>query len=201
MLSLIIGCAVVGFALMFWGSFEFVKIYNMLVALRNRAQNALSQIDVQLKRRYDLIPNIVAVCSGYMKHEQATLRACTEARNLAQQAAQNVNIKSPETVLALGAAEAGLTGAMTRLLGVVEAYPDLKANQNMLKLQEELSSTENKVAFARQAFNDQVMRYNEYIQSFPQNYLANSMGFAEMAYFNVDPAEKTAVSAAPKVVL
>src|SRR5215813_7632448 len=135
-----------------------IGIFNGLVALRNRFKNAFAQIDVQLKRRYDLIPNLVEVAKGYMKHERETLDAVIKARNAAQGAAQAASAApgSPQAMQALGQAEGQLTGMLGKMFALAEAYPDLKANQNMLSLQEELSSTENKVAFARQAFNDAV---------------------------------------------
>ena len=144
-------------------------MYNRLVTLRNRYKNAFSQIDVQLKRRYDLIPNLVEVAKGYIKHERETLEAVIKARNAAyaagQQAARNPGER--EAMTALGGAEGQLVGALGRLFAVAEAYPDLKANQNMLALQEELSATENKIAFARQAYNDSVMAYNTQREVFP----------------------------------
>ena len=160
-----------------------VGIFNGLVALRNRFKNAFAQIDVQLKRRYDLIPNLVEVAKGYMKHERETLDAVIKARNAAQGAAQAANAKpgDPAAMQALGQAEGALTGVLGRMFALAEAYPDLKANTNMLSLQEELSSTENKVAFARQAFNDAVMEYNTKRESFPGNFFAGM--------FNFGPAE------------
>jgi len=166
-------------AVVFWA----VAIYNGLVALRNRFKNAFAQIDVQLKRRYDLIPNLVETAKGYIKHERETLEAVTRARNVAQTAAAAASAApgDPAAMQALGAAEGQLTGVLGRLLAVSESYPDLKANQNMMALQEELSSTENKVAFARQAFNDSVMEYNTRRESFPANIFAGM--------FNFGPAE------------
>ena len=160
-----------------------VGIFNGLVALRNRFKNAFAQIDVQLKRRYDLIPNLVEVAKGYMKHERETLDAVIKARNSAQGAAQAANAKpgDPAAMQALGQAEGALTGVLGRMFALAEAYPDLKANTNMLSLREELSSTENKVAFARQAFNDAVMEYNTKRESFPGNFFAGM--------FNFGPAE------------
>jgi LemA protein len=156
-----------------------VGIYNGLVALRNRFKNAFAQIDVQLKRRYDLIPNLVEIAKGYMKHERETLEAVIKARNSAQSAAQAAaaNPGSPGAMQQLGAAEGALSGVLGRLFALAEAYPDLKANQNMLSLQEELTSTENKVAFARQAFNDSVMAYNTKRESFPDVVFAGMFGF------------------------
>ncbi len=156
-----------------------VAIYNGLVALRNRFKNAFSQIDVQLKRRYDLIPNLVETAKGYIKHERETLEAVIRARNAALTAAQaaGANPGNPAAMQQLGQAEGALTGVLGRLFALAEAYPDLKANQNMLALQEELTSTENKVAFARQSFNDAVMAYNIRRESFPANVLAGMFGF------------------------
>ena len=162
-------------ALVVWA----IGIYNGLVAHRNRFKNAFAQIDVQLKRRYDLIPNLVETAKGYIKHERETLEAVIKARNVALTAAQaaGTNPGSPAAMQQLGQAEGALTGVLGRLFALAEAYPDLKANQNMLALQEELSSTENKVAFARQAFNDAVMRYNVKRESFPDSIFAGMFGF------------------------
>jgi LemA protein len=156
-----------------------VTIYNGLVALRNRFKNAFAQIDVQLKRRYDLIPNLVEIAKGYIKHERETLEAVIKARNSAQSAAQAAAAApgNPAAMQSLGAAEGALTGVLGRLFALAEAYPDLKANTNMLSLQEELSSTENKVSFARQAYNDSVMEYNTKRESFPDNIFAGMFGF------------------------
>jgi LemA protein len=156
-----------------------VTSYNGLVALRNRFKNAFSQIDVQLKRRYDLIPNLVETAKGYLKHERETLEAVIKARNQAIAAAQGAaaNPGNPAAMQQLGAAEGALSGVLGRLFALAEAYPDLKANQNMLSIQEELASTENKVAFARQAFNDAVMEYNTKRESFPDNFVAGMFGF------------------------
>jgi len=175
-----------------------IGMYNGLVTLRNRYKNAFSQIDVQLKRRYDLIPNLVEVAKGYIKHERETLEAVTQARNLAasagQQAARNPGDRDAMT--ALGGAEGQLTGALGRLFAVAEAYPDLKANQNMLALQEELSSTENRISFARQAYNDAVMVYNTRREVFPTTIIAGMFNFQEAHLFEVDQA---AQREAPKV--
>jgi LemA protein len=164
-------------ALVVWA----VMIYNGLVAARNRFKNNFAQIDVQLKRRYDLIPNLVETAKGYIKHERETLEAVIKARNSAQVAAQaaNANPADASAIQALGAAEGQLTGTLGRLFAVAESYPDLKANQNMLALQEELSSTENRVAFARQAFNDSVMEYNTNRESFPNTIFAGMFGFTQ----------------------
>jgi LemA protein len=156
-----------------------VSIYNGLVALRNRFKNAFAQIDVQLKRRYDLIPNLVETAKGYMAHERQTLEAVISARNTAVGANQRAaaNPADGAAIQGLAVAEAGLAGALGRLFALSEAYPDLKANQNMMQLSEELTSTENKVAFARQAFNDEVMIYNTKVESFPGNILAGMFQF------------------------
>jgi len=177
-----------------------ISIFNSLVALRNRFKNAFSQIEVQLKRRYDLIPNLVETAKGYLKHERETLDAVIKARNAASDhlSAAQGNPGDNAAMQGLGQAEGNLAGALGRFNLLVEAYPDLKANQNMMQLTEELTSTENKVAFARQAFNDQVMEYNTYKQSFPQNMLAGMFGHlvdATLLEFE-DSAE---IQEAPKV--
>jgi LemA protein len=156
-----------------------IMVYNGLVALRNRFKNAFSQIDVQLKRRYDLIPNLVEAVKGYMAHERGTLEAVIKARGAAVGAAQVAAAApgDPAAMRGLSQAEGALGGALGRLLAVFEQYPDLKANQNVLALQEELTSTENKVAFARQAFNDSVMEYNTRRESFPDTILAGMFRF------------------------
>jgi len=172
--------------------------YNKLVTLRNRYKNAYAQIDVQLKRRYDLIPNLVEVAKGYIKHERETLEAVIKARNAAYSAGQQAAASPGErgAMTALSGAEGQLTGALGRLFAVAEAYPDLKANQNMLALQEELSSTENKIAFARQAYNDAVMGYNTQREVFPTTVIASMFNFQEANLFQVEqPAEREA----PKV--
>ncbi len=165
-----------------------VAVYNGLVTLRNRYKNAFSQIDVQLKRRYDLVPNLVETAKGYMKHERETLEAVIAARNTALQAVQAVagHIGEPSAMRSLAAAEGALGSALGRLLAVMEAYPDLKANQNMMALQEELTSTENKVAFARQGFNDAVTAYNTARERFPAVIFANMFGFAEASLFEIE---------------
>ena len=156
-----------------------ITIYNRLVTLANRYKNAYSQIDVQLKRRYDLIPNLVETVKGYMAHERGTLEAVIKARGAAVSAAERAAKApgEPGAMQGLSQAEGVLGGALGRLLAVFEAYPDLKANQNVLGLQEELSSTENKVAFSRQAFNDSVMEYNTQRESFPDVVFAGTFGF------------------------
>jgi len=175
-----------------------IGAYNGLVSLRNRFKNAFAQIDVQLKRRYDLIPNLVETAKGYMKHERGTLDEVTAARNLAV----NANTKAAQNpgdaaaMKELGSAETALTGTLGRLFAVAEAYPDLKANQEMMQLMEELTSTENKVAFARQAYNDSVMVYNTARETFPTNIIANTFNFAAAEMFVIDKPEE---KAAPKV--
>ena len=182
-------------ALVVWA----IAIYNGLVALRNRFKNGFAQIDVQLKRRYDLIPNLVETVKGYIKHERETLEAVIRARNAAQTAsvAANAAPGNPAAMQQLGAAEGALTGVLGRMFALAEAYPDLKANSNMLALQEELSSTENKVAFSRQAFNDSVMEYNTKRESFPDNIFAGMFQFgpAELLAATESPEERKA----PKV--
>ena len=173
-------------------------IYNKLVDLRNRFKNAFAQIDVQLKRRYDLIPNLVEVAKGYMKHESSTLEAVIKARNIALAASQAAaaNPADANAMKGLLSAEAGLGGALSRLMVVSEQYPDLKANTNMLQLTEELTSTENKVSFARQAYNDSVMIYNTAREVFPSVIFAGMFGFTAAELFKIDdPTERNA----PKV--
>ena len=167
-------------------------MYNNLVTLRNRFKNAFAQIDVQLKRRYDLIPNLVEMAKGYLKHERETLESVTQARNVAAGAASAAaaNPSSAAAMQDLMGAEAALGGALSRLLVTVEAYPDLKANQNMMSLQEELASTENKVAFSRQAFNDAVMGYNTKRETFPTNLIAGMFNFAAATLFEIKRAEE-----------
>ena len=164
-----------------------VGIYNRLVSLRNRYKNAFSQIDVQLKRRYDLIPNLVETARAYLKHERETLEAVTQARNTAQAAAQKAAADPGGTaaMMGLAGAEGILSGALSRLLAVVENYPDLKADQNMRQLSEELVSTENRVAFARQAYNDSVAGYNTYRQSFPPVLFAPMLNFDDAAFLEM----------------
>lgn len=177
-----------------------IGIFNKLVALRNRFKNAFAQIEVQLKRRYDLIPNLVETAKGYLKHERETLDAVITARNTAAKglSAAHADPGNAASIKALGEAEGSLAGAMGRFNVVMEDYPDLKANQNMMQLSEELTSTENKVAFARQAFNDQVMDYNTYKQSFPQNVLAATFGHAADAAL-LEFEDSAQIQAAPKI--
>ena len=165
-----------------------VSMYNGLVSLRNRFKNAFAQIDVQLKRRHDLIPNLVETAKGYLSHERETLEAVIEARNSAEGARQRVasDPADPSAMQQLSTAEAGLTGVLGRFLALSEAYTDLKANQNMMQLSEELSNTENKIAFARQAFNDAVMRYNNKCEMVPSNIIANNFGFRRAELFEIE---------------
>ena len=176
-----------------------IGVYNRLVALRNRYRNAFAQIDVQLKRRYDLIPNFVESVKGYLQHERGTLEAVIQARGSALSAAQRAAAApgDPGAMHGLAQAEGVLGGALGRLLAVFEAYPDLKANQSIMALQEELASTENKIAFARQAYNDSVMQYNTRRESFPDNVLAGMFGFGGAELLEV--TESAAERAAPKV--
>ena len=180
--------------------FVIVGIYNRLVTLKNRFANAFAQIEVQLKRRYDLIPNLVETAKGYLKHERETLEAVIAARNQAVaglgRAAQTPT--DPAAIKALNTAEAGLTGALGRLFAVAEAYPDLKANQNMMAIQEELTSTENKVSFARQAYNDAVTAYNTYKQTFPPVVVAGMFGHGQDAAL-LEFEDKAVIAQPPKV--
>ena len=172
-----------------------IGIYNKLVNLRNAVKNAFAQIDVQLTRRYDLIPNLVEAVKGYMKHERETLEAVISARTRAVQSLKSAS-EHPESAAAiqeLSSADAGLSAALGRLFALSEAYPDLKADRNMMQFQEELTSTENKVAFARQAFNDAVMRYNNARENFPNNLVANSFSFDAAAFLEIESEEKRAV--------
>jgi LemA protein len=175
-----------------------VSVYNKLVTMRNRYKNAYAQIDVQLKRRYDLIPNLVETAKGYIKHERETLEAVTAARNIAYAAskAAAANPGDATAMKSLTAAETGLGGTLSRLMMVSEAYPDLKANQNMMQLTEELTSTENKISFARQAYNDSVMIYNTDREVFPSNLIAGMFNFGAAELFVVDKPEQ---KDAPKV--
>jgi len=180
----------IGLLLALW----LMGIYNGLVVARNRFQNAFAQIDVQLKRRYDLIPNLVEAVKGYMGHERETLEAVIKARNSAFAAEQKVaaNPSNAAAVKELNQAETQLGGALGRLFALSEAYPDLKANQNMLALQEELTSTENKISFARQAFNDAATAYNNKREVFPTVMVANMFGFTQAALLEAAQAEREA---------
>jgi LemA protein len=182
-------------ALAFWA----IAIYNGLVQLRNRFKNAFAQIDVQLKRRYDLIPNLVEAAKGYLTHERETLEKVVAARNSAMGAAQKAAAAPGDAAAMQGLAQAEgqLGGALGRLMAVFEAYPDLKANQNILQVQEELTSTENKIAFARQAYNDSVMEYNTKRESFPDTIFAGMFGF--QAATLLEATESAEERKAPKV--
>ena len=187
-------------ALIVGAAFFAISIYNRLVAARNRFKNAFAQIDVQLTRRHDLIPNLVETAKGYMAHEKDTLEAVINARTAAvsglKQAARDPS--DPEAMKALAEAEQGLSGALGRLFALSESYPDLKANENMMQLSEELTSTENRVAFARQAYNDQVMEFNTYRQTFPPNIFAPMFGFNDDAPL-LQFEDSADIQAAPKV--
>ena len=169
-----------------------IGIYNNLVNLRNRVKNAFAQIDVQLTRRYDLIPNLVEAVKGYMSHERETLEAVISARNAASSSldAAKLDPSNAAAMKKLGASEGMLGSALGRLFALSEAYPDLKANQNMIQFQEELSSTENKVAFSRQAFNDSVLGYNNATQNFPNSVIAGMFNFESSSFFEIDSAAK-----------
>jgi len=172
-----------------------IAIYNNLVNLRNRVKNGFSQIDVQLTRRYDLIPNLVEAVKGYMAHERGTLEDVINARNAAVSGLKRAaaDPSDPEAIKALAGAEALLGGSLGRLFALAESYPDLKANENMMQFQEELASTENKVAFARQAFNDAVMTYNNGREVFPNSVIANSTGFKEAEFLEIEEEAKREV--------
>ena len=198
MTILFILLVIVGLAVVFgmWG----VGIYNGLVTARNAFKNAFAQIDVQLQRRFDLIPNLVETAKGYMSHERETLEAVIAARSAAQSglSAAKANPGDPAAMTQLAAAQGQLNAGLGRLLAVAEAYPDLKANQNMMQLTEELTSTENKVAFARQAYNDSVMAFNNKREVFPSSLLAGMFNFGPAALLDI-PADKAEVREAPKV--
>ena len=181
--------------IVFWA----IASYNRLITLRNRVKNAFAQIDVQLTRRHDLIPNLVETVKGYIKHERETLEAVIAARNtaIAGLKAAEANPASTTAIQQLGSAESALGAALSRLMVVAEAYPDLKANQNMMQLTEELTTTENKVAFSRQAYNDSVMDYNNSCEMFPSGVIANLFQFRTAAMLEIESPEKRTV---PKVV-
>ena len=192
---LILLAIVVVFA--FWA----VGIYNGLVTARNAFRNAFAQIDVQLQRRFDLIPNLVETAKGYLSHERETLEAVIAARGAAMAglSAAKASPGDPAAMAELASTQGMLNGALGRLLAIAEAYPDLKANQNMMQLTEELTSTENKVAFARQAFNDSVMAYNNRREVFPSSLVANNFAFKPAALLEIPAEQQAAVRAAPKV--
>jgi LemA protein len=175
-------------AIVFWA----IGIYNSLVNERNRVRNAFAQIDVQLTRRYDLIPNLVEAVKGYMKHERETLEAVIAARNTAVSSldAAKADPANAEAIRKLGESEGALGGVLSRLFALSEAYPDLKANQNMMQFQEELASTENKVAFSRQAFNDSVLSYNNTAENFPNSVIAGTFSFDLASFLEIDSEEK-----------
>jgi LemA protein len=190
MTSFLIFLAIIA-AVVFWA----IGIYNRLVNERNRVKNAFAQIDVQLTRRHDLIPNLVEMVKGYMKHERETLEAVISARNAASSSldAAKSDPANAQAIKELGASEGALTSALGRLFALSESYPDLKANQNMMQLQEELASTENKVAFSRQAFNDTVLQYNNSVQNFPNNVIAGFFSFDPASFLEIDSPEKREV--------
>jgi LemA protein len=185
-IALIVLLAVIGVLFLLVG----IGIYNSLVSKRVETRNAWSQIDVQLKRRYDLIPNLVETVKGYAGHEKETLERVIQARNMAM---------SAKSIGEQAQAENMLTGALKSLFAVSEAYPNLKANENFLKLQEELTATENRIGFARQHYNDSVSIYNTTLQSFPANLIGGTFGFVAAEFFRLDPAEAAAVQKAPQV--
>lgn len=201
MIWIILGVVCLLFLLMVAVALYAWSVYNGLVVQRNRYKNAFSQIDVQLKRRYDLIPNLVETAKGYMKHESETLEAVIAARNtaFAAQQAASANPGDPSTMQNLAQSEASLGGTLSRLLMVSENYPDLKANQNMLSLQEELTSTENKVGFARQGYNDSVTSYNNSREVFPAVLFASKFGFHMAELWELDEKEAEEARARPKV--
>lgn len=195
MYGFLIGLLAVGVVVVLFLMY-LVGLYNNLVALKNRFQNAFAQIDVQLKRRYDLIPNLVETAKGYMSHEKETLEAVIKARNAAMAAEKqaSANPGDANAISNLSTAEVALAGSLNRFIGLAEAYPDLKANQNMLALQEELTSTENKISFARQAFNDSVMNYNTACETFPGNLVAGFGNFQKATLWELsEPAQREPV--------
>jgi len=186
------------FGLIIFAVVFLVMIFNRLVALKNRFENSFAQIDVQLKRRYDLIPNLVETAKAYMQHERETLESVIAARNGAINSLKSADATSEAGMRSLNKAEGVLQGAMSRFSMVMEQYPELKADGTMMQLNEELTSTENKVSFARQAYNDSVMEYNTYRQSFPQNFFAGSFGHSKDAQL-LEFEDKAAIQVAPKV--
>ncbi len=189
---ILLGLLIGGVVLLLVVVLIFVGMYNKLVTMRNRYKNAYAQIDVQLKRRHDLIPNLVETAKGYMKHERETLTSVIEARNQAVSAGKTAAAApgDPSAMQSIGAAEGVLGGTLGRLFALMENYPDLKANQNMLALQEELTSTENRISFARQAFNDGVTAYNTSREVFPNNVVAGMFNFTEATLFEVKEPEQ-----------
>lgn len=188
-LFILIGLAVLILPVIF-----VIGLYNGLVKLRNRYKNAFAQIDVQLKRRHDLIPNLVESVKAFMTHERETLEAVIQARNAATSAREHANTADATSIQQLATAEAGLGGALGRLFALSESYPELRSNQNMLQLQEELTSTESKVAFARQSYNDAVMHYNNKLEMFPTNFIAGMFNFVPATSFEVSSdAERESV--------
>ncbi len=187
MISFLIFLGIIA-AIIFW----VIGIYNRLVNERNRVRNAFAQIDVQLTRRYDLIPNLVEAVKGYMKHERETLEAVIQARNnaVSNLDAAKADPANAEAMKKLGASEGALGSALGRLFALSESYPDLKANQNMMQLQEQLASTENKVAFSRQAFNDAVLGYNNSAENFPNNVIAGFFSFKLASFLEIESEEK-----------
>ncbi len=187
MISFLVFLGVIA-AIVLWA----IGIYNRLINERNRVRNAFAQIDVQLTRRHDLIPNLVEAVKGYMKHERETLEAVIKARNVAVSAldAAKADPANAKAIQELGASEGALGSILGRLFALSEAYPDLKANQNMMQFQEELASTENKVAFARQAFNDSVLGYNNSAENFPNSIIANTFDFELASFLEIDSEEK-----------
>ncbi len=190
MTSFLVFLAIIA-AIVFWA----ISIYNRLVNERNRVRNAFAQIDVQLTRRHDLIPNLVEAVKGYMKHERETLEDVIKARNAAQSAleAAKADPANAKAIQELGASEGALGAALGRLFALSEAYPDLKANENMMQFQEELTTTENKVAFSRQAFNDAVMGYNNTVENFPNNIIAGMFSFEQASFLDIESEEKREV--------
>jgi LemA protein len=184
----LLGFLVLAVALIAW----FGGTYNGLVSLRNRFKNAFAQIDVQLKRRHDLIPNLIETAKGYLTHERATLEAVISARNSAEGARSNAAADpgNAQAMQRLSTAEAGLSGVLGRFFALSEAYPDLKSNQNMMQLSEELSTTENKISFARQAYNDAVMQYNNKCEMVPSNLVAGMFGFQRAEFFEVESEDE-----------
>jgi LemA protein len=187
---ILIGIAIVLLPVIF-----VIGLYNGLVKLRNRYKNAFAQIDVQLKRRHDLIPNLVESVKAFMTHERETLEAVIQARNVATSAREHADTSDGASIQQLATAEAGLGGALGRLFALSESYPELRSNQNMLQLQEELTSTESKVAFARQSYNDAVMHYNNKLEMFPSNFIAGMFNFVTATSFEVSSdAERESVT-------